>query len=448
MNSEISVSKDPESGSIFLNSTKLPQLIESLLRIGQSHSIWPMTFGLACCAIEMMTSASSRYDVDRFGVLFRASPRQSDLMIVAGTVTFKMGRRLKRLYEQMPEPQWVISMGSCANCGGPYWQHGYHVVKGVDHLIPVDVYVLGCPPRPESLIDGLLMLKDRIRSGIAHGQSPAVAGDGAIEPAFAWRERNIQVIQPRKPGKLDSPISEDSKSEEYESRKSISLEVSANARSFCRWDSEAEFVTSVIQEHFGTAAAIHRIQSLDGFVTVPASLLDKVVQYLKTDEALQFNVLANLTGVHLPEDKCFAVVYHIESWPSCRRVVLKTFVPEDNPFVPSISQIHPAANWNERELYDMFGIAVEGHPLWNPEFPERMRLLCAEGWVGFPLRKDYEWATEHEGISLKRKAPDPNHGVWVNLGNESKSDRAAPSGAKHKSLKQANYKSAQPTGRG
>jgi NADH-quinone oxidoreductase subunit B len=136
--------------------------IDDILNWVHSNSMWSLTFGLSCCAIEMMATAASHYDLDRFGIMFRATPRQADVMIVAGWVSVKMAPLLRRLYEQMPEPKYVIAMGGCACAGGPY-RDSETIVKGAREIVPVDVYVYGCPPRPENLIKGLLMLQNRIK---------------------------------------------------------------------------------------------------------------------------------------------------------------------------------------------------------------------------------------------------------------------------------------------
>ncbi|MDX1412061.1 MAG: NADH-quinone oxidoreductase subunit B family protein [Nitrospirales bacterium] len=148
--------------------------VDDVLNWARASSIWYLLFGLACCGIELMQTGGPRADLDRFGAVFRATPRQSDLMIVAGTLTYKMALRTKLLYEQMPEPKYVVSMGSCANCGGLF-QLAYSVVKGVDKIIPVDVYVPGCPPRPEALTQGLLKIQEKMmKEKFARRQAEAV----------------------------------------------------------------------------------------------------------------------------------------------------------------------------------------------------------------------------------------------------------------------------------
>ena len=153
----MSVLNQPSALEHILITTK----VEKVVNWSRASSVWPMTFGLACCAIEMMAAGASRFDFDRFGAgIFRASPRQADLMIVAGTVTYKMALAVKRIWDQMPEPKWCIAMGACASSGGMY--RSYAVLQGIDRLLPVNIYIAGCPPRPEALLDALIKLQDKV----------------------------------------------------------------------------------------------------------------------------------------------------------------------------------------------------------------------------------------------------------------------------------------------
>jgi len=156
---------DTPGGGILISS------LDAIVNWSRSNSLWPLTFGTSCCAIELMSTASAKYDYSRFGFeVVRASPRQADLIIVAGTIVNKMAPVLKRLYDQMPDPRYVIAMGACAVSGGPFFYNTYSVVKGVDHVIPVDVYIPGCPPRPEALIHSLITLQEKITKGLTREQ--------------------------------------------------------------------------------------------------------------------------------------------------------------------------------------------------------------------------------------------------------------------------------------
>ena len=163
----------PGAGNPLLERGFATASLDSLVNWARTGSMWPMTFGLACCAVEMMHAGAARFDLDRYGVVFRPSPRQSDVMIVAGTLVNKMAPALHRVYDQMPDPKWVISMGSCAN-GGGYYHYSYAVVRGCDRIVPVDVYVPGCPPTAEALIYGILQLQKKIRRTNTVGKSALV----------------------------------------------------------------------------------------------------------------------------------------------------------------------------------------------------------------------------------------------------------------------------------
>ncbi|MBX9787284.1 MAG: NADH-quinone oxidoreductase subunit NuoB [Pirellulales bacterium] len=184
--------------------------IEQAINWARQSSIWPMTFGLACCAIEMMATGASRFDMDRFGAgAFRATPRQADLMIVAGTVTYKMASRVRRLYNLMPDPKFVIAMGACTVGGGPYFKYGYHVVKGVDLVVPVDVYVPGCPPRPEALLEGLMRVQDKIKG---HRMAKKRSGAGMLHwittAGSAGEQVEDELPLPHHSGYVEAPADE------------------------------------------------------------------------------------------------------------------------------------------------------------------------------------------------------------------------------------------------
>ena len=290
--------------NLFISSTK------DLFNWAQKSSLWPLSFGLACCAIEMMATFSSRYDLARLGMITRASPRQADLMIVAGTVTVKMAERIKTLYDQMAGPKWVIAAGSCA-ISGDHYRHIYSVVPGVDWVIPVDVYVPGCPPTPEAFIDGTLELQK-------------IIGKGKTSPTYNTssipEEKTLSPLEVAKPVKKSKNLIE-SKFIDKNEILNFSKELKNNGFTYLKFITATDFDSNI------------------------------VLTYLLGNNTRNKDVEFN---IQLGEDLT----------------------------IDSLSDIYSGADWQEREVFDLFGIRFIGHP-------NLKRIMMPDEWIGHPLRKDY-----------------------------------------------------------
>jgi len=227
---------DPE-----VEQTILLTKAEWLIDWSRKSSLWPLGFGLACCAIEMISTAMTKYDISRFGAeVFRATPRQADVMIVAGTVTHKMAPRVRRLWDQMADPKWVIAMGACTVGGGPYFKFGYHVVKGVDKVVPVDIYLPGCPPRPEALLEAVMRLQELVtaRSKRLNGKDPAYT-----PPEPGSRQAVKDGLSPAEPWKTEKALRFDDpkrEAEEEEKRKKAEAAAKKKAEAEAKAKAEAE----------------------------------------------------------------------------------------------------------------------------------------------------------------------------------------------------------------
>ena len=285
--------------NLFLTST------EKLFGWAQKSSLWPLSFGLACCAIEMMATFSSRYDLDRLGMITRASPRQADLMIVAGTVTVKMAERIKTLYDQMTGPKWVIAAGSCA-ISGDHYRHVYSVVPGVDWIIPVDVYVPGCPPTPEAFIDGIMELQNIIKKGES-------------KPTFNIAKKELESVSEVKVKKHENFIDKD-----------------------------------IVDQNL-------------------------FVQTIKELKSKSFSYLNFITATDFEDHILMTYMLGNKESNTSKEINIKL---DDKKEIPSLSDFFEGADWQEREVFDMFGVKFINHP-------NLQRILMPEDWVGHPLLKNY-----------------------------------------------------------
>ena len=386
--------------------------IDYVVNWARANSIWPLTYGTSCCAIEMMSSSMARYDIARFGSeVFRASPRQADLFILAGTITRRMAPAIQMLWEQIPGPKYAIAMGACTISGGPFIYDNYAVVRGAQNLIPVDVFVPGCPPRPEALFHGLLTLREKIlketcRKPWHEGMPKDVSTmDRYREAAKTWAAleemKDEEMAEARAKFKEEHPDYKSSfkpirvKKEEFPEVPRVPFKRFGLTQSELFAKLREKFPKVTVHTHSedpieDVVAAIPADRPLEVMVE-PEDYLP-IVEFVKNSPEFDMDFLIDVTAIDY--DDHFDMVTMLRSLKHGHKLFLcvqmkKDFsIPEEKrptsllASVKSISHLYPGAEVKEREVYDMFGINFEGHP-------DQRRIFLDKDFVGYPLRKDF-----------------------------------------------------------
>lgn len=378
---------------------KLVDSIEYLVAWSRANSLWPLIYGTACCAMEMMSAGSSRHDWARFGVeVARATPRQADLIVLAGTIVEKMGPNLVTLYEQMPAPKYVIAMGSCAISGGPFYYDSYSVIKGGDRLIPVDVYVPGCPPRPEALLYGIMELQKKIRT--EGRRNPWRVGKLLSTPFVdihsltqeQWQGQELEKESEQQVARAQFKV-ENPEYKPAKPKRLVKEKFAIFPRTVLKKNGlDNAAVLTAVQRAF-PAVSLFRQPDISP-VTVadleveyildleigPEEYLD-LVRFLRDDQELGLDLLLQVTAVDWQDH--FDVIVQLLSSLHGNKLFLRCRVPREAPEIGSISDIYRGAEWHEREVYDLFGIRFTNHP-------DLRRLFLPNDFFGHPLCKDFE----------------------------------------------------------
>ncbi len=405
--------KELEQHVLVTNWDKMLGMVDTVYNWGRRNSLWPLGFGLACCAIEMICTASSRFDIARFGAeVFRGSPRQADLMIVSGTVTKTMMPMIARLYDQMPEPKYVMSMGACATGGGPF-KEGYNVVSGIDKYLPVDVYIPGCPPTPQALLNGLIMLQRKIdgekldipiigRKGTTPWYETdcdrdipiPVLGPDLIDLRLVeiTAERTAAGLVEAREATLVKPLLIPAPQPESEAPAEPAPEPGAKpkpgkkikkaeARPTLVWlgDAKLKELADRVNAKFGGGT----VSIIQAALLVETEKLVPVCRFLKDENPIRYDYLASLQSVHYSD--CIEVNYQLDSIDHPGTLIelrVRTAEAEGEGEVPSVDSVWRGADFQEREVYDMMGIKFTGHP-------NLKRILMWDGFAYWPLRKDF-----------------------------------------------------------
>ncbi len=381
----------------------LTNAVDYIVNWARSSSLWPLVYGTSCCAIEMMATGAARHDISRFGAeVFRASPRQADLIILAGTLTEKMSHHLKTLYEQMPEPKYVIAMGACTISGGPFYYDNYSVIKGADRIVPVDVFIPGCPPRPEALLHGILELQKLISGEtIRQPRVPRPLNDDPMidrhsADAAAWKEED-KKIQEELAGKREQWAAEnpDFKAYKGERFKNVSGPKMGHTPVERSCTSVAD-ICAAVHDKFPDIPLYNKAEITDEELAElsPQYIPDFVVgqeqytafiSFLKNHADLNMDLLLQVTAVDWKDH--FDVLVHLYSTTGKHKIFVRCSVDyskeNDTPEIDTISHLFSGANWHEREIFDLFGITFTNHP-------DMRRILLRDDFVGHPLRKDFE----------------------------------------------------------
>lgn len=373
-------------------------MVDYVVNWARANSLWPLTYGTSCCAIEMMSSSMARYDIARFGSeVFRDSPRQADLFIIAGTITERMAPAVQMLWEQIPGPKYSIAMGACTISGGPFRYDNYAVVRGAEQVIPVDVFIPGCPPRPEALFHGLLKLREKIMKE----SSRNVWKEGALseseernrykEAALAWAElekiKDEEMALAREQFKTNPP-------ENYVPYKAVRVQketfpeiervnIQAQGKSVEELFKIAETYESDIKIFDESSDILDIVVSKEKYFHLASSL--------KNDENVKLDYLIDITAVDWNDH--FDVIAQLMSTKFGHKVFLRVELSKKEisdeikatsilASLESLTPLYPAADFKEREVYDMFGIYFENHP-------DMRRLFLDENFKGYPLRKDF-----------------------------------------------------------